>query len=229
MRDARSAIGERIERTEISSERKADMLKRMDDEFFGHIKGVYFPLARFGQYLVVVKDADGKVANVSRAETMAEADTTRRQLVGALPPRASRWARCSRPRTSWPSATAWAVVSWSSCTGCWTSRAWTPSSARSWKTPWASCNLSSLPDLSWAKHGIHRKGTAETARTRRAFAQNVFHGASYLAKLRYGDRLQDELGEMQRRVDAGAADPNFDSVKAQQVVDKRWSSATTQP
>ena len=57
----------------------------MDDEFFGHIKGVYFPLARFGQYVVVVKDAEGKVANVSRAETMAEADATRRQLVGAFP------------------------------------------------------------------------------------------------------------------------------------------------
>ena len=81
--------------------------------------------------------------------------------------------------------------------------------------------LSSLPDLSWAKHGIHRKGTAGFSQdARRAFAQNVFHGASYLAKLRYGDRLQDELGEMQRRVDAGSTDSGFDSVKAQQVVDE---------
>ena len=85
MRDVRSAIKERIERAEMSSERRAAMLKRLDDEFFGHIKGVYFPLARFGQYVVVVKGADGKVANVSRAETMAEADTTRRQLLAAFP------------------------------------------------------------------------------------------------------------------------------------------------
>ncbi|MFT3815267.1 MAG: PLxRFG domain-containing protein [Acidovorax sp.] len=81
--------------------------------------------------------------------------------------------------------------------------------------------LSSLPDLSWAKHGIHRKGTPGFSQdARRAFAQNVFHGASYLAKLRYGDQLQEQLAEMQKRVDVGAADAAFDSVKAQQVVDE---------
>ena len=48
----------------------------------------------------------------------------------------------------------------------------------------------------------------------------MFHGASYLAKLRYGDQLQDQLGEMQRRVDMGAGDAGFDSVKGQPVVDE---------
>jgi hypothetical protein len=85
MRDVRSAIKGRIERAGMSSDRKAAMLKRMDDEFFGHTKGVYFPLARFGQYVVVVKDAEGKTASVSRAETMAEADAMRGQMVSAFP------------------------------------------------------------------------------------------------------------------------------------------------
>ena len=65
----RSAIKERIERSEIKGERKAALLKQMDDEFFKAIKGVYFPLARFGQYAVTVKGPDGKVESVSRAET----------------------------------------------------------------------------------------------------------------------------------------------------------------
>ena len=81
--------------------------------------------------------------------------------------------------------------------------------------------LASLPDLSWAKHGIHRKGTPGFSQdARRAFAQNVFHGARYLAKLKYADQLQAQIEKMQVQVDAKAGDAGYDSVKAQQVVDE---------
>lgn len=222
MRDVRSAIKERIERTEISSERKASMLKRMDDEFFGHIKGVYFPLARFGQYLVVVKDAEGKVANVSRAETMAEADATRRQLVTAFPAgKGFTVGKVLKAKDFVAERDSVGRGFMEQLYGVLDKQGMDTKQRAELEDALGQLYLSSLPDLSWAKHGIHRKGTAGFSQdARRAFAQNVFHGASYLAKLRYGDRLQDELGEMQRRVDAGAADPNFDSVKAQQVVDE---------
>lgn len=222
MRDVRSAIKERIERTEISSERKAAMLKRMDDEFFGHIKGVYFPLARFGQYLVVVKDAEGKVANVSRAETMAEADATRRQLVTAFPAgNGFTVGKVLKAKDFVAERDSVGRGFMEQLYGVLDKQGMDTKQRAELEDALGQLYLSSLPDLSWAKHGIHRKGTAGFSQdARRAFAQNVFHGASYLAKLRYGDRLQDELGEMQRRVDAGAADPNFDSVKAQQVVDE---------
>ena len=81
--------------------------------------------------------------------------------------------------------------------------------------------LSSLPDLSWAKHGIHRKGTPGFSQdARRAFAQNMFHGARYLAKLRYSDQLQDQLIEMQDHVKAYEGVDEYDSIEAQQVVDE---------
>lgn len=81
--------------------------------------------------------------------------------------------------------------------------------------------LASMPDLSWAKHGIHRKGTAGFSDdARRAFAQNLFHGARYLAKLRYGDRMQDELDRMQKYADARKQDADYDQPKAQRVVDE---------
>ncbi|MDH4418906.1 MAG: PLxRFG domain-containing protein [Acidovorax sp.] len=222
MRDVRSAIKERIERTEISSERKASMLKRMDDEFFGHIKGVYFPLARFGQYLVVVKDAEGKVANVSRAETMAEADATRRQLVTAFPTgKGFTVGKVLKAKDFVAERDSVGRGFMEQLYGVLDKQGMDTKQRAELEDALGQLYLSSLPDLSWAKHGIHRKGTAGFSQdARRAFAQNVFHGASYLAKLRYGDRLQDELGEMQRRVDAGSADANFDSVKAQQVVDE---------
>ncbi|GAB2531913.1 PLxRFG domain-containing protein [Simplicispira piscis] len=222
MRDVRSAIKERIERTEISSERKAAMLKRMDDEFFGHIKGVYFPLARFGQYVVVVKDAEGKVANVSRAETMAEADATRRQLVTAFPAgKGFAVGKVLKAKDFVAERDSVGRGFMEQLYGVLDKQGMDTKQRAELEDALGQLYLSSLPDLSWAKHGIHRKGTAGFSQdARRAFAQNVFHGASYLAKLRYGDRLQDELGEMQRRVDAGSTDSGFDSVKAQQVVDE---------
>ncbi|CAN7366035.1 PLxRFG domain-containing protein [Acidovorax sp. LjRoot117] len=222
MRDVRGAIKERIERTEISSERKAAMLKRMDDEFFGHIKGVYFPLARFGQYVVVVKDAEGKVANVSRAETMAEADAARRQLQQAFPAgKGYAVGKVLKAKDFVAERDSVGRGFMEQLYGVLDKQGMDTKQRAELEDALGQLYLSSLPDLSWAKHGIHRKGTAGFSQdARRAFAQNVFHGASYLAKLRYGDRLQDELGEMQRRVDAGSTDSGFDSVKGQQVVDE---------
>lgn len=220
MRDVRSAIKERIERTEISSERKAAMLKRMDDEFFGHIKGVYFPLARFGQYVVVVKDAEGKVANVSRAETMAEADASRGQLQRAFPSsKGYTVGKVLKAKDFVAERDSVGRGFMEQLYGVLDKQGMDTKARAELEDALGQLYLSSLPDLSWAKHGIHRKGTPGFSQdARRAFAQNVFHGASYLAKLRYGDRLQDELSAMQRRVDEQAGQEGFDQPKAQDVV-----------
>lgn len=222
MRDVRSAIKERIERAGMSSDRKAAMLKRMDDEFFGHIKGVYFPLARFGQYVVVVKDADGKTASVSRAETMAEADAMRGQMVAAFPKdKGFSVGKVLKAKDFVAERDTVGRGFMEQLYGVLDKQGMDAKQRAELEDAMGQLYLSSLPDLSWAKHGIHRKGTAGFSQdARRAFAQNVFHGASYLAKLRYGDQLQDQLGEMQRRVDLGAGDAGFDSVKGQQVVDE---------
>ena len=222
MRDVRSAIKERIERAGMSSDRKAAMLKRMDDEFFGHIKGVYFPLARFGQYVVVVKDADGKTASVSRAETMAEADAMRTQMITAFPKdKGFSVGKVLKAKDFVAERDTVGRGFMEQLYGVLDKQGMDAAQRAELEDALGQLYLSSLPDLSWAKHGIHRKGTAGFSQdARRAFAQNVFHGASYLAKLRYGDQLQDQLGEMQRRVDQGAGDAGFDSVKGQQVVDE---------
>jgi len=222
MRDVRSAIKERIERAGMSSDRKAAMLKRMDDEFFGHIKGVYFPLARFGQYVVVVKDAEGKTASVSRAETMAEADAMRGQMVAAFPKdKGFSVGKVLKAKDFVAERDTVGRGFMEQLYGVLDKQGMDAAQRAELEDALGQLYLSSLPDLSWAKHGIHRKGTAGFSQdARRAFAQNVFHGASYLAKLRYGDQLQDQLGEMQRRVDQGAGDDGFDSIKGQQVVDE---------
>ncbi|WP_051237547.1 PLxRFG domain-containing protein [Ottowia thiooxydans] len=222
MQEVRSAIKERIQRADMSSERRAAMLKRLDDEFFGRVKGVYFPLARFGQYVVVVKGADGKVENVSRAETMAEADTVRRQLLSAFPStKGFNVGKVLKAKDFVADRDSVGRGFMEQLYGVLDKQGMDAKQRAELEDALGQLYLSSLPDLSWAKHGIHRKGTAGFSQdARRAFAQNVFHGASYLAKLRYGDQLQEELAQMQKRVDAAAGDVAFDSVKAQQVVDE---------
>lgn len=74
--------------------------------------------------------------------------------------------------------------------------------------------------MSYAKHSIHRKGTAGFSQdARRAFAQNMFHGGSYLAKLRYKDQLEEMLDGMQKHSDDEFnANKGYDQRVAQQVI-----------
>lgn len=218
----RSAIKERIERSEIKGERKAALLKQMDDEFFAAVKGVYFPLARFGQYVVTVKGPDGKVESVSRAETMAEADALRTNLLSAFPK--SQGFTVGRVMLSKEFVASRDAVGRGFMTELYQvlDKQDMDATARAeLEDTLGQLYLSSLPDLSWAKHGIHRKGTPGFSQdARRAYAQNMFHGARYLAKLRYSDLMQDELTAMQKHVDDWREVEDFDQTSAQRVVDE---------
>ncbi len=49
-----------------------------------------------------------------------------------------------------------------------------------------------------------------------AFAQNMFSGANYLAKLRYGDQLAQQLDQMQKYADEQfEVDEDYDQRSAQ--------------
>jgi N12 class adenine-specific DNA methylase len=214
----KDAIRARLERSMISSDRRRALLEKMEEDFFKAKKGVYFPLARFGKYVVLVRDADGKVVSVSRAETINEADTVRTRLLADYP--AAKGFKVGKVLKDKE----------------FNARLYGPgkgfmdelfevleagNASADLQDAVSQLYLASLPDLSWAKHGIHRKGTPGFSQdARRAFAQNMFHGARYLAKLRYADRLQDQLMQMQEHVNERAEDEDFDSVKAQQVVDE---------
>jgi hypothetical protein len=216
------AIKERIERSELKGPRKAELLKQMDDEFFKAVKGVYFPLARFGQYVVVVKGPDGKVSSVNRAETMAEAQALRSNLSKAFP--AGSGHTVARPILSKEFIAGRDAVGRGFMTELYEvlDKQDMDASARAeLEDTLGQLYLSSLPDLSWAKHGIHRKGIPGFSQdARRAYAQNMFHGARYLAKLRYADLMQDELTSMQKHVDDWKDVDDFDQPGAQRVVDE---------
>ena len=218
----RSAIKERIERSELKGERKKALLEQMDGEFFKAVKGVYFPLARFGQYAVTIKGPDGKVESVSRAETKAEAEALRNNLLSAFP--RDKGFTVGRVMLSKDFIADRDAVGRGFMTDLYQvldKQDMDAVQRAELEDTLGQLYLSSLPDLSWAKHGIHRKGTPGFSQdARRAYAQNMFHGARYLAKLRYSDLMQDELAAMQRHVDDWREVEDFDQNSAQRVVDE---------
>lgn len=214
----KEAIEDRIQRSEMSGSEKKAMMARMTDQFFAKTKGVYFPLARFGKYVVVARDAEGNVVSVNRAETLAEANTLRQELQKAFPKddgfavgKVLKDAEFNPARDAVGKGFLKELFDLMDKNG----------ADDAMRDSVAQLYLASLPDLSWAKHGIHRKGTPGFSQdARRAFAQNMFHGARYLAKLRYSDRLQDQLDAMQDHIDAYRDVEEYDSVKAVQVLDE---------
>lgn len=211
-----AAIQDRIQRSGMDETSKAKMIAKMDADLFNKLKGVYFPLARFGKYVVVSKNEAGETVSVSRAETLAEANKLRREVVknsapGVTVSRVYKDAEFNATRDAVGKGFVSDLMTMLQGQGV----------GEDVLDSVGQLYLSSLPDLSWAKHGIHRKGTPGFSQdARRAFAQNMFHGARHLAKLRYSDQLADKLMDMEERVKDRRDDEGFDPIKAQQVVDE---------
>lgn len=214
------AIKERILRSELSSQKKADLLKQMDDNFFGYVKGVYFPLARFGKYVVVMRNQNGEVESVSRAETMGEAQSLRSELMQKYPHYKIDRVMLDKEFNASRDAVGRGFMTnlFAEVDNLGLSTA----EQAEFEDTLSQLYLSSMPDLSWAKHGIHRKGTAGFSQdARRAFAQNMFHGAGYLAKLRYGDQLAQQLDDMQKYAsEQSKLNDSYDQPTAQRVIDE---------
>ncbi len=214
----RDAIREKIQRSDMSKPAKAAMLERMDGEFFDKIKGVYFPLSRFGKYVVVTRNITGEVVNVSRAETLNEAETVQGELRKSFPAtQGFQVGKVLKDKEFNAARDAVGRGFLKELFGVLDEKG----VGEELQDAVNQLYLASMPDLSWAKHGIHRKGTPGYSQdARRAYAQNMFHGARYLAKLRYADQLQEGLVQMQKHVEAQVNNDAYDSVKGQQVVDE---------
>lgn len=212
----RDALAERLAR----SGQDAEIVRRLKERFDNELGGVYFPLARFGDYLVVVKDADGNSVNVSRAETLSEAEKLRDALKADFgagfkvsPVMKSRDYIQSRDAVSGgfmkELGEAVGMLDLDSA------------QQAQLNDTLTQLYLNSLPDTSWAKHGIHRKGVPGFSDdARRAYAQNMGSGANYLAKLRYADRMAEQLDVMQDFVDGRKYVEGFNQRQLQRVADE---------
>ncbi|HGO8481489.1 TPA: PLxRFG domain-containing protein [Neisseria meningitidis] len=212
----RDALAERLAR----SGQDAEIVRRLKERFDNELGGVYFPLARFGDYLVVVKDADGNSVNVSRAETLSEAEKLRDALKADFgagfkvsPVMKSRDYIQSRDAVS-----GGFMKELGEAVGM---LDLDPAQQAQLNDTLTQLYLNSLPDTSWAKHGIHRKGVQGFGDdARRAYAQNMGSGANYLAKLRYADRMAEQLDVMQDFVDGRKYVEGFNQRQLQRVADE---------
>lgn len=212
----RDALAERLAR----AGQDAETVRRLKERFDNELGGMYFPLARFGDYLVVVKDADGNSVNVSRAETLSEAEKLRDALKADFgagfkvsPVMKSRDYIQSRDAVS-----GGFMKELGEAVGM---LDLDPAQQAELNDTLTQLYLNSLPDTSWAKHGIHRKGVPGFSDdARRAYAQNMGSGANYLAKLRYADRMAEQLDVMQDFVDGRKYEEGFNQRQLQRVADE---------
>ncbi|GFL05917.1 hypothetical protein TUM15748_15720 [Neisseria gonorrhoeae] len=212
----RDALAERLAR----AGQDAETVRRLKERFDNELGGVYFPLARFGDYLVVVKDADGNSANVSRAETLSEAEKLRDALKADFGPgfKVSPVMKSRDYIRSRDAVSGGFMRELGEAVG---RMDLDPAQRARLNDTLTQLYLNSLPDTSWAKHGIHRKGVPGFSDdARRAYAQNMGSGANYLAKLRYADRMAEQLDVMQDFVDGRKYEEGFDQRQLQRVADE---------
>jgi N12 class adenine-specific DNA methylase len=165
------------------------------------LDGPYFPLQRFGNYFVTVRDVDGKVVSFSRFESekkqlafVAEQRRVAGQDVqyGALEDASGKLSKQVDPNFV---AEIEKIIGDTIKDPAVMDMVW-----QRW--------LETLPDFSVRKSRIHRKGTPGfDGDAFRAFGRQVFHGSHQLARLTYALDMQKAL-EDARREAAQTSDPN---------------------
>jgi hypothetical protein len=167
------------------------------------LAGPYFPLARFGEYFVAVRDENGDMVSFNKFEKLAEARkfeqdakknrkhevklgvmSNRDEVRGAVDPKFLADIEGILEKSGVPSDVQDEV----------------------WQR-----YLNTMPDLSMRKRFIHRKGTAGySSDALRAFASNMFHGSHQMARLKFSPELTEALDTMRKQgeesdkpVDAG--------------------------
>lgn len=161
--------------------RLSQLRSRFEDN---RLSGPYFPLARFGDLFVTLRDEDGKVVSYSQFEDVAD------QKAYAADMRKEGYdvqegvVKESSPRDSVDPgfvADVEALLQEISADEQVMDAIW-----QRW--------LQTLPDMSVRKSRLHRKGRAGYDRDAfRAFGKQMFHGAHQLARLKYSLDMGEEL------------------------------------
>lgn len=176
-------------KTKISWNRKARLTQLRQQFETQRLQGPYFPLARFGDFFVTVRDAEtGEVLSFSRFDNSTDqrrfADEMRKDddqsvEVGALS----------------DAATTRKAVDPNFVADVEDILADLPNAEQVKDEVWQRY-LASLPDMSTRKARIHRKGRAGyNADAVRAFGHQLFHGSHQLARMAHSMDLEDALDQ----------------------------------
>lgn len=195
--DAVAAADRKLALAQTTGRRaSAARIKRMREMFESNrLKGPYFPLARFGNYFVTVRDNGGKVISFSRFESVSDQKRFAKEqeaIAGqsvelGLVKKENEFKKIVDPTFM---AKLDALFDDHGVGHEVRDQVWQR-------------YLESLPDLSMRKHRIHRKNRAGFNNDAlRAFAHTMFHGGHQLARLEYGIELQEHMDNIAEEVRA---------------------------
>jgi len=215
------ALEKRIQETGADDQTKKNLIAQMRKTFEGGtVKGPYFPLQRFGDRWASAKDENGNTKAFARFESGAQQKAWQAEMrkQGLDVDGGKRMETNSQMERIDPDFVKNVMVH---------AQAADPSGGLA-KDIWQEY-LKAMPEMSMRKHLITRLGRLGfSGDAMRAFAYNSFHGAHQLARLEYGNRLQDKVSQTEneaRALEHNAAQ-NPDDKTAQS--DGRWAPALAQ-
>lgn len=174
------------------------------------LEGPYFPLARFGDYFVTVRDRDtGKVLSFSRYESKSEQAKAAKAEEGAGV--TVQTGLMSSKGATKGSVDASFIASVEEILG----GAEVSDSVKDqvWQR-----YLETMPEMSMRKGFIHRKNReGYTQNATRAFANRMFHGSHQLGRLKYGAKMQEAMdmaGDFARKTES----PERDTAVVNEIV-----------
>jgi hypothetical protein len=194
------ALVERLDRAQVSGEERAKLKTKLRLRFeSARVTAPYFPLARFGDYWVQVKE--GPQAGFYMFEsTQAQSRFAKQQQTQGHAVAVGKSLENIRAIHGASEGFLSEVMGILNEAGVAQSSALRDSLYQLY--------LTTLPELSARKHFIHRKKTKGYSQDAlRAFAKQTFHGAYQLARLQHSDTLERELETMRQSIPE-SSDPN---------------------
>lgn len=187
------------------------------------VEGPYFPLARFGSYFGVVKDANDKVVEFSKFETKDQRrqwaeerqsllDNGEYIKTGKLPESGTDALKQVDPKYH---QEVMMLLDSNNANGRLMDEV-------------NQIYLNRLPASSMRKQFIHRKKTAGyNADAMRAYSHNMFHSAYQLARLRHSHKMQVYLDDMQQEADIAADNDRAMDIYNEMVKRHDWAMNPT--
>lgn len=197
------AFAERVERMKASPEAKASAIQELRAQYDKMKKGIYFPLARFGDHVLIgTKEIDGiKTRTVEYYETEKAANEARRRMA-----KDGYQTKISKRKDAIADSGANKAL------------AGVIEKVRSLQESGGVAGkaeldllldglnqsmIQMLPDQSYRRHFMHRKNTpGYSADFIRAYADSMWHSASHIAGLKHGDKVTASIEAMQNRIDS---------------------------
>lgn len=193
--DLKNALVQRI--SDVGGDQHAALISRVREQFERSLKdGPYFPLARFGKYVVIARNGDDYIREHFETKMAARAAAEAYRKDGYT---VSQTIKAKMNGTNADSAHSLGKnildLIGKAEDGSLSKEALTD---QVWQTM-----LELMPDSSYARHFIRRrrvKGASHDAR--RAFANSAFHFAHHISKIEYGHKMGAVLDDMGNEIDA---------------------------